>query len=258
MIDTSFSEEVWMYNLHTVGAKEVVSPQGKGLKSVDYEKLLNGFSTSVAAWLMLAGPDKKSIGGTRRSLGGRDKKKGIDKTTPGGWCTANDNKTWDSEQNTCDKDFDNTSDRDLMWDLHGARARWCDVMRTLRNTPRDSEKFGDKDLGPSNMIAETLKWSNSQNFNCGPNGTDGCTGNILCPLMTNDSATALILSSLINLSGVSAKCGKMGAFNADLINSSPKSCLTTWTAHCCILSHTVINCVKLSHQPFWRNMIRNG
>jgi hypothetical protein len=59
-----------MYNLHTIGAMEVVSPQGKELSSIDYEKLLNGYSTSLAAWLMLAGPGKKSFGGTRKSLGG--------------------------------------------------------------------------------------------------------------------------------------------------------------------------------------------
>lgn len=28
LIDTSYSEEVWIYSLYTVGAREVVSPQG--------------------------------------------------------------------------------------------------------------------------------------------------------------------------------------------------------------------------------------
>jgi hypothetical protein len=28
LIDTDYSESIWMYNLYTVGAKEVVSPQG--------------------------------------------------------------------------------------------------------------------------------------------------------------------------------------------------------------------------------------
>ena len=63
-----------MYNLHTIGAREVVSPQGKELKAMDYEKLFNGYTSSLAAWLILAGPGKKSIGGTRKSIGGLSQK----------------------------------------------------------------------------------------------------------------------------------------------------------------------------------------
>jgi hypothetical protein len=64
LIDTDRSENIWLYNLFTVGAKEVVSPQG--LDVVLHEGNINGFATAVSVWAMLANTGA-NIGGTRKS-----------------------------------------------------------------------------------------------------------------------------------------------------------------------------------------------
>jgi hypothetical protein len=161
----------------------------------------NGFATSLAAWLMLAGPNKKSIGGTRKSLAGKlSKKKGTK-----GWCSAAQNNPINSFNATCDLGFKKSEDLDVLFGLYGARDRWCDVMKTLRETPRTNKTFGDGTKSVSQIVAETLNYDESRDFKCGPNATSGCEGTIHCPEIIKDPATQLILTSMINLSHVCIK-----------------------------------------------------
>ncbi|KAF2398831.1 pectin lyase-like protein, partial [Trichodelitschia bisporula] len=70
LIDTDYSEGVWMFNLFTVGGKEVISPQGDAdlipsLKTVERKTEENGFATATNAWLLLSNKGA-TIGGTRK------------------------------------------------------------------------------------------------------------------------------------------------------------------------------------------------
>lgn len=64
LVETAFSQGIWLYDLATKGVQEVVSPQG-GF-AVPQQNNQNGFLTAVAAWLPLAltGAD---IGGVNSS-----------------------------------------------------------------------------------------------------------------------------------------------------------------------------------------------
>ncbi|CEJ90104.1 hypothetical protein VHEMI05908 [[Torrubiella] hemipterigena] len=54
MVETSFSERLWMYNIFTKGNKEIVSPRGI-LPNLNFDNSTrNGFTSEVAAWLPLA------------------------------------------------------------------------------------------------------------------------------------------------------------------------------------------------------------
>jgi hypothetical protein len=64
LIDTSFSERIYLYNLFTIGANEIISPQG--LDAVPREGNINGFATATSAWLLLSNTGS-NIGGTRKT-----------------------------------------------------------------------------------------------------------------------------------------------------------------------------------------------
>lgn len=63
LVETDYSENIWLYSLSTVGAQEVISPQR--LSTVYSKDNINGFSTAVARWAMLA-DSGGSIGGKRK------------------------------------------------------------------------------------------------------------------------------------------------------------------------------------------------
>jgi hypothetical protein len=69
IIDIDFSGPIYMFNIYSVGAKEIVSPQGRDLEVHVTPRLnnLNGFSTATAAWVL--SERGLQIGGTRGSFG---------------------------------------------------------------------------------------------------------------------------------------------------------------------------------------------
>lgn len=64
LIETSYSQGLWMYNIFTVGAEQVVSPRG-GIPPTLQKDNQAGFSTEVTVWLVLAlgGADLGGDGG---------------------------------------------------------------------------------------------------------------------------------------------------------------------------------------------------
>lgn len=68
LIETSYSQGLWIYNLFTIGAVQAVTPRG-GLVPVLQQDTQMGFSTEISAWLALAisGGD---LGGDGGSSGG--------------------------------------------------------------------------------------------------------------------------------------------------------------------------------------------
>ncbi|KAK6527262.1 hypothetical protein TWF281_010450 [Arthrobotrys megalospora] len=65
LIDTSYSEKIFMYGIATKGAQEVVSPQGTKLVPALQTDNQNGYTTSVTAWLPLAEPGSGALGKKR-------------------------------------------------------------------------------------------------------------------------------------------------------------------------------------------------
>ncbi|KAL2822638.1 pectate lyase superfamily protein-domain-containing protein [Aspergillus granulosus] len=53
LIDTSYSQGIWMYSVYTKGSTESISPQG-GLPVVMQADNRNGYLTAISAWLALA------------------------------------------------------------------------------------------------------------------------------------------------------------------------------------------------------------
>ncbi|KAF3935337.1 hypothetical protein ABW19_dt0208341 [Dactylella cylindrospora] len=65
LIETSFSEKIFMYGIATKGAQEVVTPNGATLATVLQTDNQNGYTTSVTAWLPLAEPGSAALGKKR-------------------------------------------------------------------------------------------------------------------------------------------------------------------------------------------------
>ncbi|KAF3902986.1 hypothetical protein ABW20_dc0106112 [Dactylellina cionopaga] len=70
LIQTAFSEKVYLYGIATKGAQEVVSPTGSNLVAALQADNQNGYTTSLAAWLPLAEPGSGALG--KRRAGGSD------------------------------------------------------------------------------------------------------------------------------------------------------------------------------------------
>ncbi|KAF3910421.1 hypothetical protein ABW20_dc0105272 [Dactylellina cionopaga] len=62
LIDTSFSEKIYMYGIATKGAQEVVSPRGTSLIPALQTDNQNGYTTGVAAWLPLCQAGSGALG----------------------------------------------------------------------------------------------------------------------------------------------------------------------------------------------------
>lgn len=64
LIETSYSQGLWIYNLFTIGAVQAVTPRG-GLSAAFQQDTQKGFSTEISAWLALAisGADLGGDGG---------------------------------------------------------------------------------------------------------------------------------------------------------------------------------------------------
>ncbi|KAI9166458.1 Glucan 1,3-beta-glucosidase [Paramyrothecium foliicola] len=54
LIETNYSERIWLFNIFTVGNIEIVSPRGRLDPVWYYTGTKNGYTSSVAAWLALA------------------------------------------------------------------------------------------------------------------------------------------------------------------------------------------------------------
>ncbi|KAF2396068.1 pectin lyase-like protein [Trichodelitschia bisporula] len=80
LVDTDRSENVWMYNLYTVGAKEVISPQS--FTAIERAGQVNGFSTATSAWLVLADQGGKRGGRMPLDAGGDDNQFDASKVPP--------------------------------------------------------------------------------------------------------------------------------------------------------------------------------
>jgi hypothetical protein len=214
LIDTSYSEQVWIYNLYTVGAQEIISPQGTVYDSVDREKFVNGFATAITAWLHLAGDSKSLIGGTRKSTLTSLKSPG----GPSMWCNKNggvSNGTYPlcgskkpmggpiEYQPLSDKSKnDSVIDR---FEESGARDIWCGVMKNLRTdiTPRTNTTFGTGLSTPSSAVAELFGYANPSSFICGKAMGVSCSTSVSCPAGDMKyEGQQLILQSFVLLSKV--------------------------------------------------------
>lgn len=80
LVQTSFSQGVWLYNIFTKGNQEVITPAAAGhLKPIKFDdKTRNGYTSEVAAWLPLAlegadwGDEDTSAGSDRDPSGDGD------------------------------------------------------------------------------------------------------------------------------------------------------------------------------------------
>ncbi|KAJ5461211.1 uncharacterized protein N7458_002763 [Penicillium daleae] len=54
LVETSFTQGFWLYNIFTIGAAEVVSPMGGIPPTLQSDDNQNGYSTEISAWLVLA------------------------------------------------------------------------------------------------------------------------------------------------------------------------------------------------------------
>lgn len=55
MIETSFSDKLWIYNIFTKGNQEIFTPAGNHFKPLKFDDTVrNGYTSEVAAWLPLA------------------------------------------------------------------------------------------------------------------------------------------------------------------------------------------------------------
>ncbi|KAK6356098.1 hypothetical protein TWF718_000473 [Orbilia javanica] len=68
LIDTSYSENIFMYGIATKGAQEVISPQGDTFIPVLQADNQNGYTTSVTAWIPLAEPGSVNFGRAPRAI----------------------------------------------------------------------------------------------------------------------------------------------------------------------------------------------
>ncbi|KAK6496339.1 hypothetical protein TWF481_002364 [Arthrobotrys musiformis] len=68
LIQTAFSEKIYLYGIATKGSQEVVSPTGSNLVAAIQPDNQNGYTTSIAAWLPLAQPGSAALG-KKRSAG---------------------------------------------------------------------------------------------------------------------------------------------------------------------------------------------
>jgi hypothetical protein len=189
-----------------VGAKEVVSPQGegiKGLENINNEFLQNGYTTALSAWLMLAPPGMGLIGGTRSSPGSKYKRKDVSKD-PSTSCSRD--VFYDGDKQNCTENYLanlNSETAPILFETFGAKNRWCSVMKELRSKPRNATKFNDGKNSVSKTIAAYLGYDDAAQFNCGVSAANGCKVALSCPKSNDDPATVMILTSLINLSAVS-------------------------------------------------------
>ncbi|KAK6502302.1 hypothetical protein TWF506_002885 [Arthrobotrys conoides] len=65
LIQTAFSEKIYLYGIATKGTQEVVSPTGSNLVAAIQQDNQNGYTTSIAAWLPLAQPGSAALGKKR-------------------------------------------------------------------------------------------------------------------------------------------------------------------------------------------------
>ncbi|KAL1957810.1 hypothetical protein VTO42DRAFT_5528 [Malbranchea cinnamomea] len=72
LVETSYTEGLWLFNVFTKGATQVITPRGGIPPTLQSDDNQSGFTTEISAWLVLAltGAD---IGGT----GGRDEGSGV-------------------------------------------------------------------------------------------------------------------------------------------------------------------------------------
>ncbi|KAJ6789224.1 hypothetical protein PWT90_05834 [Aphanocladium album] len=55
MIETSYSDGIWIYNIFTKGNQEIVTPAGNHFKTLEFDdSTRNGYTSEIAAWLPLA------------------------------------------------------------------------------------------------------------------------------------------------------------------------------------------------------------
>ncbi|KAJ5211726.1 uncharacterized protein N7498_003372, partial [Penicillium cinerascens] len=54
LVETSFTQGFWLYNIFTIGAAQVVSPMGGIPPTLQSDDNQNGYSTEISAWLVLA------------------------------------------------------------------------------------------------------------------------------------------------------------------------------------------------------------
>jgi hypothetical protein len=241
LIDLSHSEEIWIYNIYTVGAKEVISPQGRFYESLDRTKFINGFATSLMAWLHLAGPDKKFIGGKRRRRGSKERSPG----GPSAWCTNSGvfNKTQkcpiprqDSSATGPDREplkFDENPVE--LFEASGARDEWCDIMEILRDVqPRDSGYFGSQSMTPSRAVAQMFGYTSQNVFDCHVSSGSGCQGAIPCPEgHVEYEYQRLILQSFVVLNQVSELLVYL-----KMASNSNSSSVSGWTPFTLLLTES--------------------
>jgi hypothetical protein len=165
-------------------------------RAAQHKELLNGFSTALSSWLLLAGPGKSHIGGARGGNRGQRKSPSTD------ICS---NLMPDIKYDRCSSPaFENrlrTRPAIDVWNNFKATEKWCGVMKMLQTFPRDAKSFNGGDTSPSQEIAQYLKYSNSPNFICGKKAEPACTTTTTCS-DSLDAPSMLILDSVVHLSDV--------------------------------------------------------
>jgi hypothetical protein len=189
-------------------------------KAAARDELINGFATALSAWLLLAGPDKKHIGGTRG--GGRgNNPKGSGKLPGDSDCP---NANIEVEMILCDSPkFEDRKESDVqeVWQSYHADQKWCQVMSMLRTIQRDNNTFA-KNSSPSEKVAKYLGFK-SQTFVCGNAAQADCKDTeVKCTKPLIDAAAVLILQSFINLSDVSRNCNHFVVQMLMLLTVGPK------------------------------------
>jgi hypothetical protein len=181
----------------------------------------------MSAWLLLAGPGKNSIGGTRKSQGWKSIKLSTSKATgaPKRDCDALEKSltVWDGKNHTCEDDVVNSrfeEDQDKLWSRSGAPVMWCRLMERLETEYQRGEytfaKFVDPisnqffgNTTPTKELAWMLNDVSAKDWTCGLSPGTRCLApgpacqDIRLPLTENRAAAAAILDSVINLSAVS-------------------------------------------------------
>jgi hypothetical protein len=213
LIDLSHSEEIWIYSIYTVGATEIISPQGAYYESLDRQKFTNGFATSLTAWLHLAGPDKKHIGGTRGRRGFQERSPDstcadigtFEKTHPKCQASKKDNETTDNDTAVISGEPIVLFDQKIeAFEASGARDVWCEIMEILRNIERDRGYFGSTSMNPSRAVAQKFHYPGQALFSCRGISDVGCEGMVPCPAGNMVwEAQRLILQSFVGLNRVS-------------------------------------------------------
>jgi hypothetical protein len=195
-------------------------------KPYDHKPAINGFATAVSAWLLLAGPDKSWIGGTRKSQGWKTIKLSTSKAqgAPARDCdkVAREQKGWDGRNHTCKDNAVNSrfnEDRPKLWVQAGTAVVWCKLMERLETEYQRGDhlfaKFQDTNSGqffgnttPTKEIAWMLNEPSPKDWNCGISPGMKCHApgpqchEIQLREEENRAAASQILNSLINLSAV--------------------------------------------------------